>query len=89
MARHLLIGLRERELVEAHPVVIAGTSGWMQVVDTSNAGYPVRLKTITLVVRQCSFDLVLGSTPARFATVEPVFDVWWGGFHFIGEESGA
>ena len=89
MARHLLIGLRDRDLIEAHPVEIAGTSGWLQVVDTSSAGHPVRLKTVTLVVSQCSFDLVLGATRARFATVEPVFDAWWGGFHFTADASGA
>ena len=89
MARHLLIGLHERDLIEARPVSIAGTSGWLQVVDTSNAGYPVRLKTVTLVVSQCSFDLMLGATRARFATVEPVFDAWWGGFHFLADASGA
>jgi len=89
MARHLLIGLAERNVVETHPVAIAGSSGWLQVVDTSNAGHPVRLKTITLVARKCSFDLVLAAAGPRFAEVEPVFDAWWGGFHFVTEERGA
>jgi hypothetical protein len=89
MARHLLIGLPERDIVEARPVSIAGRSGWLQVIDTSNAGGRVRLKTVTLVAHACSFDLLLASSAARFARLEPAFDAWWQGFRFLADEGGA
>lgn len=89
MARHLLIGLPERNLVAAHPVEVAGQNGWLQVVDTVSAGQALRLKTVTLIARRCSFDLVLVAGASRFAEVEPVFDAWWRGFHFVTPDPGA
>ena len=89
MARHLLIGLAERELLEARPVALSGRSGWLQVVDTRDGDGPVRLKTVTLVEASCSYDLVLAAARERYAAVEADFDAWWQGFALDGAGSGA
>ncbi len=80
MARHLLIGLEPRDVVASHPVSVDGRSGWLQVVDTSADGRPVRLKMVTLVVGDCSFDWVL-ATSADPGAAEAEFDAWWQSFH--------
>jgi len=77
MARHLLIGVPERELVAAGPVQVDGLSGWGQTFDTVSRGVKVRLKTVTLVVRGCTFDWVLAAA-GSFDSAEAAFDAWWG-----------
>jgi len=79
MARHLLIGLTPRDVVESHSVSVDGRSGWLQVVDTAFDGKPVRLKTVTLVVGDCSFDWVI-ATSADPIAAEAEFDAWWQSF---------
>lgn len=76
MARHLVIRLPERELVSAGPVAVAGRSGWVQVFETHEHGVDVRVKTVTLVARDCTFDWVLAST-GSFEAAELDFDAWW------------
>lgn len=80
MARHLLIGLPRRRLVAAGPVAVSGRNAWAQIVDTIQTGnVPVRLKTITLVARDCTFDWVLASG-GGFDEAERAFDAWWATF---------
>jgi hypothetical protein len=79
MARHLVIGFRERALVAATPVAIDGRSGWSQSFDTRGKGGAARVKTVTLVAGSCSFDWVL-VTHAAEPAAEAAFDAWWGGF---------
>ncbi len=76
MARHLLIRLKPRDVIASRPIQVAGRSGWLQVVDTAVEGRPVRLKTVTLVVGDCSFDWVLASS-GNFESAEAEFDAWW------------
>ena len=76
MARHLLIGLGEREFVSSAPLEVAGHSGWSQVFETTREGVRVRVKTVTLVVGRCAFDWVLASA-GSFETAEAAFDAWW------------
>lgn len=79
MARHLLIGLKPRNVVESQAVSLDGRSGWVQVVDTAVDGKPVRLKTVTLVVGDCSFDWVLATSSDPIGA-EAEFDAWWQSF---------
>ena len=79
MARHLVIRLPDRTLVSAGPIAVAGRSGWSQVFDTVEHGVSVRVKTVTLVAQDCTFDWVLAST-GSFDAAEVDFDAWWASF---------
>lgn len=80
MARHLVIRLQDREVVAAGPIPVDGRNGWVQVFDTVEGDVTVRVKTVTLVARDCTFDWVLGST-GDFDAAEVEFDAWWASFH--------
>ncbi len=86
MARHLVFGLSDREVVASHPVSVGGAPGWLQIVDTTEKGAAVRLKSITVVKSDCSVDLVLAAERERFAAIEPVFDGWWESLELSGSE---
>lgn len=79
MARHLVIGLEERHVLVAGPVGVAGRSGWTQTFDTVRQGVPVRIKTLTLVVGDCTFDWILAAA-GPFSPAEAAFDAWWASF---------
>jgi len=79
MARHLVIGFRDRKLVSSRPVVVDGRGGWAQVFDTAGEERTVRVKTVTLVVGDCAFDWIL-AVQGPIGSVEPSFDTWWQSF---------
>jgi hypothetical protein len=79
MARHLMYGLPERTLVAAGPIQVDGRDAWTQTLDTVQEGVSVRVKTVTLVAADCSFDWIL-MTAADFEPAEQAFDSWWGSF---------
>jgi hypothetical protein len=79
MARHLVIGFRDRELVAAGPVAIDGRGGWTQAFDTGSEGATVRVKTVTLVAGDCAFDWILAAREP-IGSVEQDFDAWWQSF---------
>jgi hypothetical protein len=79
MARHLVIGLRERRLVAAGPVVVDGRGGWAQSFDMRSGEVAVRVKTVTVVVGECTFDWVLATRDPE-GPAEAAFDRWWRGF---------
>lgn len=79
MARSLVIGLDERELMGAGPSLVAGRNGWTQSFETSRDGVTVLVKTVTLVAGDCTFDWVLVAAGPR-QRAETAFDAWWGSF---------
>jgi hypothetical protein len=79
MARHLVIGVEDRTLVRAGPVRVAGRSGWTQTLETRRGDVPVLVKTVTLVVGDCTFDWILVAA-GPFAPAEGAFDRWWASF---------
>jgi hypothetical protein len=80
MARHLLLGIRERTLRQASPVAVAGRSGWSQTFDTPRSdGVAVRVKTVTVVIDGCTYDWTLTAV-GDLAPAEHAFDSWWGTF---------
>jgi hypothetical protein len=79
MARHLVIGLPERTLVAAGPTLVDGRDAWTQTFDAVQEGVSVRVKTVTLVATDCSFDWIL-MTAGPFEPAEQSFDAWWGSF---------
>jgi hypothetical protein len=87
MARHLVMGERERRLVAAQPIEVAGRSGWLQSFEVEREGKPVRVETLTLVVGDCTFDWVLASA-GDFASAESAFRDWWGSFRLGKRHAG-
>ena len=79
MSRHLVMGLGERTLLAAGPLLVAGRGGWTQTVEFDRDGVPLRLKTVTLVVNDCTFDWILVAS-GPFEPAEQAFDAWWGSF---------
>ena len=79
MARHLLIGLRDREIVASSPVAVDGRSAWRQTVEVHGDPTGVRVETVTLVVGACTVDWILAGR-AEDAESEAAFDAWWQSF---------
>jgi len=84
MARHLVIGFRDRRLVAAGPIVVDGRGGWAQAFDTASGERTVRVKTVTLVVGDCAFDWIL-AVRGPMGSVEQAFDAWWQSFRLDPE----
>jgi hypothetical protein len=79
MARSLVLGIRDRRLRQAGPIVVAGRNGWSQTFDTASEGVVLRVKTVTVVIDGCTFDWTLAAI-GDFAAAERAFDAWWGTF---------
>jgi hypothetical protein len=79
LARQLLIGLEGRTLVEAGPGGPGGSQGWVQRIEARSNGEPLRIKTVTLVIGQCSYDWIL-IVPGELEAQATVFDRWWESF---------
>ena len=87
MARNLTLGIRERHLRQAGPVVVVGRGGWSQTFDTHADGVAVRVKTVTVVIAGCTYDWTL-AVVGEFAAAERSFDAWWGSFQLDPEAGG-
>ena len=59
LARNLLIGLDDRELVQAGPIAVGPAEGWSQTVAATREGAPVQLRSVTLKSGSCIFDWIL------------------------------
>ena len=81
LARHLTIGISDRQLEAAGPVALAGDPGWSQTFVTWQDGIPVYVKAVTVVSLRCTFDWVL-VMPEPLGGMELVFDRWWASFEF-------
>jgi hypothetical protein len=87
MARHLVMGERERKLLASAPAEVAGRSGWLQSYEVEREGRPVRVETLTLVVGECSFDWILASA-GDFAAADAAFSAWWQSFRLGPRHAG-
>jgi hypothetical protein len=79
MARHLLIGLRHREIVASTPVAVDGRSGWQQTFEIHGDPSGVRVETVTVVVGDCTLDWILAGR-AEDTESEAAFEAWWQSF---------
>jgi hypothetical protein len=84
LARHLTIGISDRQVESSGPVALAGDPGWSQTFVTRQDGVSVHVKTVTVVSLRCTFDWVL-VMPGPFGGMELVFDRWWASFEFDPE----
>ena len=81
LARHLVIGLRDRTRLEAGAVLVDGRPGWLQRYDVTVDASTRRLTSVTTVVRECVIDFVLVEPhPASGSAQE--FERWWGSFRW-------
>jgi hypothetical protein len=87
MARSLVLGIRDRRLRQAGPIVVAGRNGWSQTFDTASDGVVLRVKTVTVVIDGCTFDWTLAAI-GDFAAAERAFDAWWGSFRLDPPDGG-
>ena len=85
LARHLRIGLQSPVVLDAGPTRVDGSPAWQQVFDTSENGGSVRVKTVTTLSGDCTFDWVLVARGA-FEPLELSFDAWWGTFRRLAPE---
>ena len=79
MARNLVVGVGERELLQAGPVVVGGSNGWLQTFDIAADGALARVTTVTAVIEDCTFDWTLVTKGEPLETRE-AFDTWWATF---------
>lgn len=79
LARHLVVGLRERTLRDEGGVEVDGRPGWFQRYETRLDGEPRVLKSVTTVANGCIFDWVL-VVSAESDLLESSFDRWWVSF---------
>jgi hypothetical protein len=79
LARELLIGLDDRELLEEGPVSVGGAPGWAQTARARLEGRGVELRTVTRRLGKCSLDWVLVG-PGSLAPVRDDFERWWASF---------
>jgi len=79
MARNLVVGVGEREVVQAGPVIVGGTNGWIQTFDMTPGGVAVRVTTVTAVIDGCTFDWTL-VTHGEAPEATRAFETWWGSF---------
>jgi len=78
-ARNLLIGVSEHTVRASGPVELHGDDGWSQTFDLEQDGVPIRVKAVTIVSGDCTFDWVLVA-PGPLGDTERSFDRWWSSF---------
>jgi len=78
LARQLLIGVADRELLVSEPLELGGDPGWRLVFRTWQEEREVTVRAITLVGGGCSFDWVWVA-PGR-PDEPPWFEAWWSSF---------
>jgi hypothetical protein len=79
LARQLLIGLDEWNLLDEGPVGEGESPGWIQRLEATADGEAFQLKTVTRIVGQCSYDWIL-IVRGGLEGPEAVFDRWWRSF---------
>jgi len=78
LARQLLIGLGERELVASHPIALRGNPGWQQVFRTLDGSTQLEVRSVTIRGSRCTFDCVwVGRVGAESVRD---FERWWSSF---------
>lgn len=74
LARQLLIGTGEREMLQSGPTTGGGLEGWSQSVQLRGGTH---FRSVTLVADRCAFDLVLVAPTDTAADADAAFAAWW------------
>lgn len=80
--RQLVIGLRDRTVLERGETAVAGRPAAHSVLDARSGadGVPMRVEVYTLIGERCIWDLVYAAERDRFATWRGDFDWLVGSF---------
>ncbi|MEE2662906.1 MAG: hypothetical protein VX681_02210 [Myxococcota bacterium] len=82
LARQLLIGIGERELIASHPIELGPDSGWKLVFRTLEEEREFTVRAVTLAAGSCTFDWLWVATGRPAEAVW--FDQWWESFQREG-----
>lgn len=76
LARHVLIGLRDRRVLADEPISLNGRQGGRTVVEGRPADGQARVRVEAYVLRdaQCVYDLLYVAPPEAFGTLHPDFE---------------
>ena len=82
LARHLLLGLRERETLEEAEASLGGYRGVHQIVEgrMQDGRERVRIESYTIKDRRCVYDLLYVAPPGIFESSRPDFERFVGSF---------
>lgn len=81
LARQLLIGTRDRDLIESYPIALGSDPGWKLVFTAREAGREVTVTTATVASGVCTFDwLWVAVGPYDPELDASWFDRWWASF---------
>jgi hypothetical protein len=74
LQRQLLVGLRDRRVVERSEVTVAGRPGTRTVVEAAaDDDSRVRIETVTTTDGRCVYDLIYAAPADVFAARQPAF----------------
>jgi hypothetical protein len=82
LARQLMIGTRQSELLESYPIALGTDPGWKLVFRTVEEGRELTIRAVTVASGTCTFDWLWVATDR---SAEPEwFDQWWASFEREG-----
>ena len=75
LARHLLIGLRDRSTIAAERTSVNGTVAGHSIVEgrLGESGDPMRVEVYVMRDARCVYDFIYAAPPRGFAVWEPSF----------------
>ena len=75
LARHLLIGLRDRATITTERTSVNGTVAERGIVEgrLGESGDPMRVEVYVMRDARCLYDFVYAAHPAKFSAWEPAF----------------
>jgi hypothetical protein len=76
LSRHLLIGLRDRKVIETGELAVGARRGARTLLDAraADSETPVRIETIVLTDERCVYDLMYVAPRATFADTRGDFE---------------
>lgn len=87
LARHLVIGLPDRSLLQAGAVELEGQPGWAQRYEVQVEGRTHLLSSVTVVTHGCVIDFALVE-PGSSQISQAAFERWWRSFRWSAEAGG-
>ena len=78
LARQLLIGTRQRELLVSHPIAHRGDPGWRLVFRTTEGDRELTVSAVTVASGACTFDWLWVAVGRPGEALW--FDRWWASF---------
>jgi hypothetical protein len=83
LTRHLLFGLRQREVLRQEPVSLDGATGLRTLVSARAAGAPILVQSVVVRRGDCLYDLLAVARPEAAAGGEAAFKALLGGWEFL------